>query len=355
MLAIGLMSGTSLDGIDAALIEGDGVRVAACLGGVTLPYESAFRNRIRNCLGARARSAEIALVEEELTALHAEAVARLILDAKPEQPVDLIGFHGHTLYHDPANGFTWQLGDGALLAEKTGIDVIADFRSADVAAGGEGAPLAPAYHLARAADLEKPLAVLNLGGVANVTFIGADGSLLAFDTGPANAMLDDWIGSHTGDRFDKGGAIAASGRVEHAALSVLLGHDYFRRTPPKSLDRDAFDAGAVAGLSVADGAATLAAFTVRCVELALVHLPRRPTRWLVTGGGRRNDFLMASLESALAVPVVPVEAVGWNGDLLEAEAFAHLAIRSTQGLPLSWPGTTGVPQPMTGGRAFSRG
>jgi anhydro-N-acetylmuramic acid kinase len=228
--------------------------------------------------------------------------------------------------------------------------VVDGFRSADVAAGGQGAPLVPACHAALAAGLGRPLAVLNLGGVGNVTFIGRDGGLLAFDTGPGNALIDDWVLRHTGRGYDAGGALAASGRVDAGALATMLAHPWFGLPAPKSLDRDAWDPAPVEGLALEDGAATLAAFTAGSVARARDLLPEAPGRWLVTGGGRLNAALMGMLGERLGVPVEPVEAVGWDGDALEAQAFAYLAVRSRLGLPLSYPGTTGVPAPQPGGR-----
>ena len=227
--------------------------------------------------------------------------------------------------------------------------MVHDFRSADVAEGGQGAPLAPLYHLALAGELEQPLAVLNLGGVGNVTWIGPDASPIAFDTGPANALIDDWIGAHGGGCFDEDGRTAAAGKVDGSRLRDWLTDPYFLRLPPKSLDRNDF-AVTAEGLSLADGAATLTAFTVETVALALNHMPSPPRRWLVTGGGRLNAHIMSELAKRLGVPVEPVEAVGWNGDALEAQAFAYLAVRSLRGLPLSLPTTTGVPRPIPGGR-----
>ena len=230
------------------------------------------------------------------------------------------------------------------------------FRHADVATGGQGAPFAPVYHQALARDVPGPLVVLNLGGVANVTFISgnSDEMLLAFDTGPASALLDDWVRRHTGAAFDEDGRIAGSGAVDAGALATLLAHPYFDQAPPKSLDRNAFSLAAVAGLGLADGAATLAAFTVDSIARAREHLPAPPVRWLVCGGGRHNATLMAGLRGVLGVPVDPVEAVGWDGDALEAQAFGFMAVRSLRGLPLSFPGTTGVPRPMLGGEVHGR-
>lgn len=359
--ALGLMSGTSLDGIDAALVRTDGRRIAALGPWATRPYTPELREQIRAVLGGQGgRQGEVAAAERALTDAHADAVRRLLVDARmPATDVGLIGFHGHTILHRPAQRRTWQIGDGARLAALTGIDVVADFRSADVAAGGQGAPLVPLYHAALAAELPKPLAVLNLGGVANVTWIGADrdgeSELIAFDTGPGNALIDDWVRLQVGEPCDRDGRLAAAGTVDRVALDALLDNAWFGRPPPKSLDRDDFSAAPVRGLSAADGAATLTEFTARAVQAGLRHLPAPPSRWLVTGGGRHNPALMAALGQALAVAVEPVEAVGWRGDALEAEAFAYLAVRSRDGLCLSLPSTTGVPRPLTGGRFFPAG
>ncbi|MDR3519079.1 MAG: anhydro-N-acetylmuramic acid kinase [Azospirillaceae bacterium] len=354
--ALGLMSGTAQDGIDVALIRTDGLAQVESGGFLTVPYPAGFRERLRSCLGppGTVPATVVAAVEAELTARHAVAVDSLLQqEGVDAATVDLVGFHGHTLFHAPEQGQTWQIGDGATLAARLGIAVINDFRSADVAAGGQGAPFVPLFHqaLAAAAGLERPLAVLNIGGVANLTYLGAaEDELIACDTGPGNALLDDWMLRHTGQLYDADGAVAASGRVDEALVRLWLDHDYFRRPSPKSLDRDAFDVTALVGRAVADGAATLTEFTVRAIAAAAATLPVPPRRWLVTGGGRHNGHLMRRLADVLAAPVVPVEAVGWNGDALEAQAFAYLAVRSRSGLPLSLPATTGVARPMTGGR-----
>ena len=353
---VGLMSGTSLDGIDAAFIESDGEGHVVTGPWLTLPYDRDLREALRAALGGKGATQE---VERRLTEAHAEAVKRLI--ARHELgTIDLLGFHGHTILHEPKQGRTWQLGDAALLARLTQIDVVGDFRSADVAAGGEGAPLVPLYQAALASGLERPLAVLNIGGVANVTWIGPDkqdggaSELLAFDTGPGNALIDDWVLATTGDAADYDGALAAKGRVDQKLLQRFLAHPYFARKPPKSLDRDEFAAFRPVGLSPEDGAATLTAMTAASAALAARHFPTPARRWLVTGGGRHNPTLMAMLAKELGAPVAPVEAVGWDGDALEAQAFAYLAIRSRRNLPLSMPGTTGVKAPMPGGRFFPK-
>lgn len=347
--AVGLMSGTSLDGIDCALIWTDGRSWVETGPSLTLPYDGPFRECLRALLGGRGA---VSAVERELTDLHAVAVRQLLrMAGKSESEIDLIGFHGHTILHAPEEMRTWQIGDGGRLAELTGIPVINDFRTADMLAGGQGAPLVPLFHQALASELERPLAVLNVGGVANITWIGRHmDQVMAFDTGPGNALIDDWTLRHTGASFDQDGRLAAQGKVDPVALSRLLQNPYFPAKPPKSLDRDAWNPAIVAEMSPADGAATLTEFTAAAVEAALPHLPEPPVRWLVTGGGRRNGMLMSRLAARLKAPLEPVEAVGWDGDALEAQAFAYLAVRSLLGLPLTLPGTTGVRAPQLGGR-----
>jgi anhydro-N-acetylmuramic acid kinase len=354
--ALGLMSGTSLDGIDVAALASDGQRHVIAGPALTVPYPDAFRERLRAVLGSVRPSREIAAVEAALTRLHADAVAQFRA-RHPAVAIDLIGFHGHTILHRPAERRTWQIGDGALLARLIGVDVVADFRSADVAAGGEGAPLAPLYHAALAAEMAKPVAILNLGGVGNVTWIGqANDDILAFDTGPGNALIDDWVRRHTGRAADIDGALARAGGVSAAHVARFARHPYFARKPPKSLDRDEFRGAIPDDLALADGAATLTEMTATAVGAAVRHFPAGPREWLVCGGGRRNPALMAALARHLAAPVRPVEAlgeaVGWDGDALEAQAFAYLAVRSIRGLPLSLPTTTGALYPVCGGRLF---
>jgi len=356
LTAIGLMSGTSLDGVDVALVHTDGegsVRPGPSLG---IPYDPMFRERLRACLGKTADHPGVAEVARDLTLRNAAAVIRLLNEnAMTASDIDVVGFHGQTTLHRPDKGVTVQIGDGALLAQETGCRVVADFRAADVAAGGQGAPFAPIYHRALAQELDKPLAVLNIGGVANVTYIGSgpDAPLLAFDTGPGNALVDDWTASMIDRPMDEGGRLAQGGTVDQNRLAALLENDYFKLLPPKSLDRDDFSAAGLAGLSAADGAATLVGLSVGAIVRAQDYFPAPAHRWLVCGGGRKNGYMMAELAKALAVPVDPVEAVGWNGDMLEAQAFAYLAVRSLSGLPLSEPGTTGVPEPQCGGMSFS--
>ena len=351
--AIGAISGTSMDGIDVALLRTDGERVERTGIGRSYPYSGALRAELLDFLRdpAVAEREPLTELEARVTDAHVGAIEALIADfAIDRRSVKIVGMHGQTVWPRPERRFTRQLCDGPRAARALGLDVVTRFRHADVAAGGEGAPFAPLYHRALAADLAKPVMVLNLGGVGNVTYID-DRTTIAFDTGPASALLDDFVRRRRGLPFDEGGRLAASGRVDEGVLATLMANPFFAAKPPKSLDRNEFHARAkiVETLGDADGAATLAAFTIEAAAAAIRHVPSVPARWLVTGGGRLNAVFMAGLKSRLGVPVDAVEAVGWNGDDLEAELFGFLAVRSLRGLPLSLPTTTGVPEPMTGG------
>ncbi len=360
---IGLMSGTSLDGVDAAWVETDGVAIQRTGPALTLPNDAAFRDDLRRLLdlaaapaGLPAKDAFLLNCERRLTERHAEAVAMLrpMVRAELGLEAELLGFHGQTILHRPRKRQSWQIGDAGLLARLAGLPVAHDFRGADVTAGGQGAPLVPVVHAAMAAALPKPLAVLNLGGVGNLTWIGRDGELVAFDTGPANGPLDDWTRRMTGLDRDQDGRLALAGTPDSAMVGRLLAHPYLAAAAPKSLDRlefgGALQAAGLGALSPADGAATLVALCAGCVAAAVRHLPEPPSQWLVGGGGRRNTAVMRALAATLAAPVRPVEAVGWDGDALEAQAFAVLAVRVVRGLPLTFPGTTGVAVPLAGGR-----
>ncbi|MEY4878596.1 MAG: hypothetical protein RJB62_64 [Pseudomonadota bacterium] len=356
---IGLMSGTSLDGVDAAILDTDGESVAIPGPAFTRPYDPELRALLRRALDEAVNVAvgaelpeTIREAERRMTEAHAEAVKALLKEARLEPgAIAYVGFHGQTILHRPRERRTWQIGDGAMLARLTGIPVVNDFRSADVAAGGQGAPLAPLYHEARALSVnaKPPMVVLNIGGVANITYIGADGELIAFDTGPGNAAIDDWMMKHTGEPMDRDGAFANKGAVDQDRVVGMLSHPYFVVPPPKSLDRLDFGHAFVDGLSPEDGAATLTALTALSIVRGTEHFPVKERGWIVTGGGRNNPALMQALRGLLRAPVLEAEKAGWRGDSLEAEAFAYLAMRSVKGLPLSYPTTTGVPSPATGG------
>ncbi|RED11121.1 anhydro-N-acetylmuramic acid kinase [Pontivivens insulae] len=351
MRALGLMSGTSMDGVDAAILDTDGERIFGFGPSGFRPYSAEERAVLAAAQGLwpDANSNALMAAREIIQYAHVEAAL---------EGAEIAGFHGQTLIHDPAGFRTHQLGDGAALARALGIPVVWDMRSADMAAQGQGAPLAPVFHhaCARWAGLTGPVCFLNLGGVGNLTWCDAANAdpahLIAFDTGPANALLDDFLMRRRGDAMDRDGALALSGRAGR-----LPDDPYFDAPPPKSLDRNGFRAVAALADSLgdADGAATLTAFTVHAVERALPHLPEPPQRWLVCGGGRKNPAIMAGLRDRLGVPVDPVEVIGLDGDMLEAQAFAYLAVRISAGLPTSYPGTTGCAAPVCGGRISAPG
>ncbi len=383
MRALGLMSGTSLDGIDVAFIETDGDGVLVRGPAETFPYDAGMRKLLVRAMAdaktvtARdARPGCLAEAEAEVTERHITAVADFIARHQiARASIDVIGFHGQTVLHRPQEQLTLQLGLGARLAEKTGLPVVSDLRAADVAAGGQGAPLVPVYHQALVAKLaQRPVAVVNIGGVANVTWIGRDGigrdgigqegigqegigkngqgrepRLIAFDTGPGNALLDDWMMKRAGIAYDEDGRTSGAGRVHEDVVHFYLSHAFFAAAPPKSLDRDAYFSDLIDGLSLEDGAATLAALTASAIVRAREHMPEEPELWIICGGGRRNRTIMSLIAGRVQCAVVPAEAVGLDGDSIEAEAWAYLAVRSLKGLPITFPGTTGVAQPMSGG------
>jgi anhydro-N-acetylmuramic acid kinase len=358
LTAIGLMSGTSMDGIDVALVRTDGDRGVERGASRSTPYDDGMRARLKTALEEAAgledrddRPGTLAAVEQELTERHAAAVAEFLQATGTDRgSIDVIGFHGHTVLHRPEARLTVQLGDAALLAKLTGCKVVSDLRAADVAAGGQGAPLASVYHRALALRLpQRPVAFVNIGGVANVTWIGGNGELLAFDTGPGNALMDDWVARHTGKACDENGELARSGVPDEAVLRRYLAHPYFAEPVPKSLDRGDFTLKLLDGLDAATGAATLARVTAGAIARARAWFAGPAALWVICGGGRRNRFLMELVAWHLDAPVVPAEAIGADGDALEAEAWAYLAVRSLRGEPITFPTTTGVPEPLTGG------
>jgi anhydro-N-acetylmuramic acid kinase len=366
MRAIGLMSGTSMDGIDVALIETDGETAVARGPSAEYAYDAAFRRSIASALDEAKqiskrdeRPGGLLALEKEITQRHADAVLRFMLEKGiATDGVDVIGFHGQTILHRPQAGLTVQLGDGNLLAAKTGIPVVYDMRANDMAHGGQGAPLVPAYHAALAASLDpalhrdKPVCFVNIGGISNITYVRQDQPPLAFDTGPGNALIDQWVERHAGIPFDEGGRIAAEGGIHAELVDAYLADPFFRQKPPKSLDRNDFDLDLVEGLELSDGARTLARVSAEAIMAAVGHFPEKPGLWIICGGGRKNAAVMsdlADLASHQAARVVSAEECGLNGASMEAEAWAYLAVRSLKGLPLTFPETTGVREAVTGG------
>ncbi len=357
--AIGLMSGTSMDGVDVALLETDGQ--ATVVFGPTghYPYNESDRMLLRNALGEAAtlenrnqRPGVLSFAEKMVTDRHAEAVESFLkqYDLSTES-ISVIGFHGQTVLHKPKQKLTIQIGDGPSLAARLGIDIAYDFRAADIAAGGEGAPIVPVFHraLTAAAGIKGEVAFVNIGGVANVTYVAEDQAPIACDTGPGNALIDDLMLQRTGAPIDRHGHMAARGRVNEAALLRLLAHPFFDVPPPKSLDRNAFSLDAVSKLSTEDAAATLTAFTAASVLRLFPHLPTPPQLLIVCGGGARNPILVRELVMHLPCKVTTADAVGWSADSMEAQAFAYLAVRVVEGLPLTFPTTTGVERALAGG------
>jgi len=359
--AIGLMSGTSMDGIDLAVVSTDGEGVVQRGPSAFTPYEAGFRRRIEAALEeAKAitersqRPGDLAALEREITLRHAEAVRRFLADHAEPKP-DVIGFHGQTVLHRPDRGFTVQLGDGALVARETGLRVVHDMRANDMVHGGQGAPLVPAYHAALAASLPEelrrfPVCFVNIGGISNVTFVPASGDPVAFDSGPGNALIDQWVSGEGGVPFDADGMIASEGGVVHAVVERYLENPFFARSAPKSLDRNDFSLDLAAGLELADGARTLAAVSAEAILKAARHMPAVPKLWIVCGGGRKNPHILADLRAGAGeAGVIVAEDAGLDGDAMEAEAWAYLAVRSLKGRPLTFPTTTGCREAVSGG------
>lgn len=363
MRVLGFMTGTSLDACDMAILETDGETIAAFGPAGERKLTDATRDIALEATRA-ALQWQRGTPEPEVFKAAAAAVAREHFEAAEGflaqhqltwSDIDLMGMHGQTVLHERPHkdrlGRTVQLGDAQWLADAAGVPVAHDFRTADVAAGGEGAPLAPIYHLARArtSGMKPPLAILNVGGVANVTFWTETGDIAAFDTGPGNGMIDLLVQARGAGRYDAGGRYASVGKVDEGVLRGLMGHPYFKAPPPKSLDRHDFSLEPLEALELEDAAATLVAFTAEAVKAGFALMGGTPTELVVCGGGRHNPELMKAFRERLAVPVSTAEDHGWRGDSIEAEAFAYLAARTARGLAISFPKTTGVPKPMTGG------
>lgn len=365
LTAIGMMSGTSMDGIDVAILKSDGEARLERGPSAFFPYEENFRRRIAAGLEAAkglkdrdARPGGLDVLERELTLLHVGA-ARDFLRSLPASflPVDLIGFHGQTVLHRPEQGLTVQLGDGALLARELGVGVVYDMRARDMAEGGQGAPLVPAYHASLARGLlgnglRFPVAFVNIGGISNITLVPQEGDPIAFDTGPGNMLIDQFVAAYTDQSFDEDGRIGAGGRIIENVAQSYLGDPFFGRRPPKSLDRADFSLAAAIGLPLADGARTLAAVTARSIFRAREQLDAAPASWVICGGGRRNPNILAELRLLVAAggaEILTADQLGLNGDAVEAEAWAYLAIRSRKGLALTYPTTTGCREAVSGG------
>ncbi len=359
MTALGFMSGTSMDGIDAAIIETDGEVITrfgpTCASSFTSEQRHLLMRAVeaaRQLTDRNARPGVLAEAEEFITQAHSDVAIDLMKrEGLAPDDIDIIGFHGQTVFHKPEDGLTIQIGDGAKLAALTGIDVVSDFRAADMVAGGQGAPLAPVFHqaLLHYAGFNGGGVCVNIGGISNISWIPQSADMIAFDTGPGNVLLDAWCQRHLDQPFDRDGVLSSSGEVNEDVLKTLLDNPYFSQPPPKSLDKTSFDLTLLAGLSVEDGAATLAAFTAQTIALSQAHLPETPQQWIICGGGRLNAAIMRQLQQRIGPSVISAEAAGFNGDDVEAQAFGYLAVRSLRELPLTFPGTTGVATPTRGG------
>ncbi len=362
-----------MDGIDVALLRTDGETLAEVLFSAEYAYEASFRERIEHLLGEAAnlksaseRTQALSELEREITRRHSHAIERLLKaqNLSPER-IDLIGFHGQTVLHRPDAGFTVQLGDGQMLADLTGIAVVADMRSNDMAHGGQGAPLVPVYHQILASMSSRrpqalqhvsPVAFVNIGGISNITFVGKDGELVAFDTGPGNALIDQWVQAVGGIPFDQNGMIASEGGIVTEIVDEYLAGEFFDQPVPKSLDRSDFAPLKPGCAGLEDGARTLARVSAEAIVKACEHLPLPPRLWIICGGGRKNPSIMADLK-ALAMErhdgqVITAEEAGFNGDSMEAEAWGYLAARSVRNLPLTFPSTTACHEPVSGGKLF---
>jgi anhydro-N-acetylmuramic acid kinase len=367
LTAIGLMSGTSMDGIDVAILRTDGSSYVENLFSAECPYDNAFKQRLQNALGeakslrnASDRTKGLRELETEITRRHAKAVKSILVEnGLTTNGIDLVGFHGQTVLHRPDQGFTVQLGDGAALADMVSIPVVYDMRANDMANGGQGAPLVPVYHQALAASLPRilqqktPIAFVNIGGISNITYVGENDELIAFDTGPGNTLIDQWVSQGGGPAFDEDGSIAARGRVVDAIVEQYLAAPFFQQPIPKSLDRSDFSPLPGDAASLGDGARTLAFVSAAAIMKSCDHLPKPPKLWIVCGGGRKNPHIMADMKTLADEKnygeVVLAEEAGLNGGAIEAEAWAYLAVRSVRKLPLTFPETTGCKKPVSGG------
>ncbi|MEW9836615.1 anhydro-N-acetylmuramic acid kinase [Mesorhizobium marinum] len=366
MRAIGLMSGTSMDGIDIAALETDGETVTTRGPTRFAPYDAAFRRRLeaaletaKSIVDRRDRPGDLADLEREITRRHVQAVRDFLAAVGEEwRSPSVVGFHGQTVLHRPGLGVTVQLGDGALLADELAVPVVHDMRANDMLRGGQGAPLVPAYHAALARSLpdafvaQLPMVFVNIGGISNITYVPRDGDPIAFDTGPGNTLIDQWVSREAGVPFDAGGAIASEGSVVRSVVARYLDNAFFAKEGPKSLDRNDFNLDPAEGLELADGARTLAAVSAEAILKSVEHLPEMPKLWIVCGGGRKNARIVDDLRAGaerMRGSVAVAEDAGLDGDATEAEAWAFLAARSLRGLPLTFPTTTGCKEPATGG------
>ncbi|MAR79299.1 MAG: anhydro-N-acetylmuramic acid kinase [Rhodospirillaceae bacterium] len=350
--SIGLMSGTSLDGVDAAIIKTDGKNFIELGPAITLEYSKNFRSSLFSVINSKNKNKqEVSDIEFELTKYHADIIKSLLkLNKLSSKNIDIIGFHGQTILHNPEEKISLQIGDPIQLANELKINVVNDMRSADIIAGGEGAPLVPIYHYQCFKNFNLPLAILNIGGVSNITWIGLN-DLVAFDSGPGNSLINDWVKNTLNLEYDDLGSIANRGKPYSDLVNEVLSNNFFKKTPPKSLDRNYFNYRLIPKtLTPADGAATAVDIIVKSIKISEKYMPVLPKMLLVCGGGRKNELIMSKLSSSLSYPVKNIDETGFRGDFIEAEAFAYLAVRKIKNLPTSFPKTTGCRIPTCGGK-----
>jgi len=354
-IAIGFMSGTSCDGVDAAILDTDGESNISFLGGLTLNYGDDLRTRLLEASQHDVPIVELLRLERDVSAHHLQA-ARMLLEQHPklQKKISVIGLHGHTIRHIPNEGLTMQVGNPWILAKELGLPVVTDFRRCDMSVDGQGAPLVAMFHRALFEDEPRPTLVLNLGGVANVTWLGKEDEIIAGDTGPGCGLLDEWAQTMADLPHDLDGKLALAGKVNQEIVEAALTTPFFSKPLPKSADRYDFDHVDVSGLSVEDGAATLCAVTVEAIFRAVRRLPSMPDSMYVTGGGVHHPVIMDMLESKFG-KIRSVRERGLNPDTLEAECFAWLAVRHEKQLPLTIPETTGCQYPISGGVAAKFG
>ena len=359
IISLGLMSGTSQDGIDVGIIETNGDKIYDIGPSLSFPYSDIFRKKLRKIINNAVNSSLPSnnnQVSVELSQLHIKAIGKLIdslsLDNKYKNP-DIIGFHGHTIIHLPEKSLTQQIGDSKYIANKLNIPVVGDFRLNDVLNGGQGAPLVPIFHKAMIQNEISPIAIINIGGISNITWIdNSNNKLIAFDMGPGNCLLDDWVVKHTDEKYDRDGIFSYSGIVNDKWVSKMMKNNFFLKLYPKSIDRSYFTSRGLSTLNFEDGAATLISLTVKSILAGINQCPRLPKYIYLSGGGRKNKTLIRELKKNCSCEILMIDEIDWDGDMLEANAFAFLAVRTLKGFPLTYPQTTGVRTPMLGGKVF---
>jgi len=358
--SLGLMSGTSMDGVDASIIKSDGEKFIEIIDDFYLKYDDQIKLKLKRIIDLCSSkdqffkiSKDIQDIEKKITLYHVRA-CKLIIKKNKNIRLDLIGFHGQTILHKPKKGYSIQIGDSQLLSKLTNTSVISNFRENDISNGGQGAPLAPIYHklILNKIKATLPSAIINIGGISNITYFENDNKLVGFDTGPGNYLIDKWVQSQKNIQFDKDGLIAKSGKVSEKLLKKILSNRYYKKKPPKSLDVKDFNFKNFNKISLEDGAATLSMLTVKSIGNAINNFAKYPNKILLSGGGRKNKFITNNIKKILKCPVCLIDDYNFNGDFIESQTFAFLAIRSYLKKNITYPTTTGVKNPSSGGLLF---